>query len=85
LAPWYEGYSVPNSSIVFGLLRGRSQFWINLGILALATLWICSGGIPGLHDGHGTRMVWIATLLALIAALWRFTDHGKPSNGSFSL
>ncbi len=43
LARWYEGYLVPSRSTVFGLYLhfGESAyFWINLGIQALATLWI---------------------------------------------
>jgi hypothetical protein len=43
LARWYEGYLVPSRSTVFGLflhLGEDSGFWINLGIQALATLWI---------------------------------------------
>jgi hypothetical protein len=43
LARWYEGYLVPSRSTVFGLylhFGQESYFWINLGIQALATLWI---------------------------------------------
>ena len=43
LARWYEGYLVPSRSTVFGLylhLGEASSFWINLGIQALATLWL---------------------------------------------
>jgi hypothetical protein len=43
LARWYEGYLVPSRSTVFGLylyFGQGSYFWINLGIQALATLWI---------------------------------------------
>ena len=43
LARWYEGYLVPSRSTVFGLylhFGEDSDFWINLGIQALATLWI---------------------------------------------
>lgn len=43
LARWYEGYLVPSRSTVFGLylhFGQGSSFWINLGIQALATLWI---------------------------------------------
>jgi hypothetical protein len=43
LARWYEGYLVPSRSTVFGLylhVGQNSFFWINLGIQALATLWI---------------------------------------------
>ena len=43
LARWYEGYLVPSRSTVFGLYLHfgvDSDFWLNLGIQALATLWI---------------------------------------------
>ena len=43
LARWYEGYLVPSRSTVFGLylhFGEGSYFWINLGIQALATMWI---------------------------------------------
>lgn len=43
LARWYEGYLVPSRSTVFGLylhFGEDSNFWINLGIQALVTLWI---------------------------------------------
>src|SRR6478609_10200837 len=43
LARWYEGYLVPSRSTVFGLylhFGEASDFWINLGAQALATLWI---------------------------------------------
>ncbi|HEU0082935.1 MAG TPA: hypothetical protein VFQ87_08680 [Bradyrhizobium sp.] len=43
LARWYEGYLVPSRSTVFGLYLHAGQnswFAINLGIQALATLWI---------------------------------------------
>src|SRR4029079_18179066 len=43
LARWYEGYLVPSRSTVFGLYLHFGQgsyFWLNLGIQALATLWI---------------------------------------------
>ena len=43
LARWYEGYLVPSRSTTFGLylhFGEDSNFWINLGINAVATLWI---------------------------------------------
>jgi hypothetical protein len=43
LARWYEGYLVPIRSTVFGLYLHSGEdsgFWLNLGIQALATLWI---------------------------------------------
>jgi hypothetical protein len=43
LARWYEGYLVPSRSTVFGIYLHFGEdagFWLNLGIQALATLWI---------------------------------------------
>ncbi|HKO69898.1 MAG TPA: hypothetical protein VJV58_03095 [Bradyrhizobium sp.] len=43
LARWYEGYLVPSRSTVFGLylhFGEGSSFWLDLGIQALATLWL---------------------------------------------
>jgi hypothetical protein len=43
LARWYEGYLVPSRSTVFGLYLHFGEdtyFWLNLGIQALATMWI---------------------------------------------
>ena len=48
LARWYEGYLVPSRSTVFGLYLHYGEdsgFWINLGIQALATLWILLAGV----------------------------------------
>src|SRR4051812_22479175 len=43
LARWYEGYLVPSRSTAFGIylhLGETSHFWINLGVQALAVMWI---------------------------------------------
>src|SRR5213080_4795844 len=43
LARWYEGYLVPSRSTVFGVylyLGQVSCFWLNVGIQAVATVWI---------------------------------------------
>ena len=43
LARWYEGYLVPSRSTTFGLYLYYGEptsFWLNLGIQALATMWI---------------------------------------------
>ena len=53
LARWYEGYLVPSRSTVFGLylhFGEESYFWINLGIQALATLWILQLTLRVRHD-----------------------------------
>ena len=64
LARWYEGYLVPSRSTVFGLylhFGEGSSFWINLGIQALATLWILqltlrvlgmAAAVPADRDQH---------------------------------
>jgi hypothetical protein len=43
LARWYEGYLVPSRSTAYGIylhLGEASHFWLNLGIQALAVIWI---------------------------------------------
>ena len=43
LARWYEGYLVPSRSTAYGIylhLGETSHFWINLGVQALAVMWI---------------------------------------------
>src|SRR6266576_67474 len=43
LARWYECYLKPSRSTTFGLylhFGEDSSFWINLGLISLATLWI---------------------------------------------
>jgi hypothetical protein len=43
LARWYEGYLVPSRSTVFGLylhLGEATDFWMNLVLQALLTLWV---------------------------------------------
>jgi hypothetical protein len=79
LARWYEGYLVPSRSTVFGLYLHFGEdtyFWINLGIQALATMWILQltlrvFGIarPALLLGSGvaltltTALPWLASML----------------------
>src|SRR3954470_18179124 len=68
LARWYEGYLVPSRSTVFGLylhLGQGSYFWINLGIQALATLWILQLTLKAF--GLRTPFYLAAISLALIA------------------
>ncbi len=79
LARWYEGYLVPSRSTVFGLylhFGEDSRFWINLGIQALATLWILQltlrvfgmlrpmplAGL-GIALGLTTALPWLASML----------------------
>ncbi|HYW62838.1 MAG TPA: hypothetical protein VE865_06535 [Bradyrhizobium sp.] len=68
LARWYEGYLVPSRSTVFGLYLHAGQgsfFWINLGIQALATLWILQLTLRVL--GMRTPFHVGAIILALVA------------------
>jgi hypothetical protein len=39
--------------------------------------------LSGPHDRYGARMVWIATLVTLIAAFRYFVDRRKDRDDSF--
>ena len=72
LARWYEGYLVPSRSTVFGLYLHYgegSSFWINLGLQALATLWILQLTLRVLGLNQPLRLLWIGLLLILTTAL----------------
>src|SRR3569833_384118 len=72
LARWYEGYLVPSRSTVFGLylhFGEDSSFWVNLGIQALATLWIVQLTLRVLGMAQPARLLAIAVALALTTAL----------------
>ena len=72
LARWYEGYLVPSRSTVFGLyltFGEGSAFWINLGIQALATLWILQLTLRVLGMSEPRRLLWIGLVLAVTTAL----------------
>jgi len=72
LARWYEGYLVPSRSSVFGLylhIGEGSSFWLNLGLQALATLWILHLTLRVLSLGQPLRLLWIGLLLILTTAL----------------
>jgi hypothetical protein len=72
LARWYEGYLVPSRSTVFGLylhFGEDSGFWINLGIQALATLWILQLTLRVLGIGRPSRLMAISLALVLTTAL----------------
>jgi len=47
----------------------------------LGNAFVC-GVISGPHDRYGARMVWIATLVALIAGVRRFSGDGAPADPS---
>jgi len=72
LARWYEGYLVPSRSTVFGLylhFGQGSSFWINLGIQALATLWILQLVLRVLGVLGPWRLTAISIALFLTTAL----------------
>jgi hypothetical protein len=72
LARWYEGYLVPSRSTVFGLylhFGQGSSFWINLGIQALATLWILQLVLRVLGVLGPWRLTAISVALILTTAL----------------
>ena len=72
LARWYEGYLVPSRSTVFGIylhLGEDSRFWINLGIQALATLWILQLTLRVFGIMRPLRLMAVSTVLILSTAL----------------
>ena len=72
LARWYEGYLVPSRSTVFGLylhFGEDSAFWINLGIQALATLWILQLTLRVLGLARPLRLLAISLVLILATAV----------------
>jgi len=54
-----------------------------VSLALLGNAFVC-GVISGPHDRYGARMVWIATLVALIAAIRRFTGDDEPRDDSIS-
>ena len=72
LARWYEGYLVPSRSTVFGLylhFGENSGFWLNLGIQALATLWILHLTLRVLGMVRPHRLLGISLALVATTAL----------------
>ncbi len=72
LARWYEGYLVPSRSTVFGLylhFGEDSDFWINLGIQALATLWIVQLTLRVLGMAQPLRLLAMSLALILTTSL----------------
>src|ERR1700757_5209116 len=72
LARWYEGYLVPSRSTVFGLylhFGEHSDFWINLGIQALATLWILQLTLRVFGLFRPLRLAAVSAVLVLTTAL----------------
>jgi heme A synthase len=54
-----------------------------VSLALLGNAFVC-GVISGPHDRYGARIVWIATLVALIAAIRHFADDDTPRGNSFS-
>jgi hypothetical protein len=72
LARWYEGYLVPSRSTVFGLylhFGEGSSFWLNLGIQALATLWILQMTLRVFGLLQPSRLIAIGIALVLATTL----------------
>src|SRR6185312_3290525 len=72
LARWYEGYLVPSRSTVFGLylhFGEDSGFWINLGIQALATLWLLHLTLRVFGLMRPLRLAAVSVVLILATAL----------------
>ena len=72
LARWYEGYLVPSRSTVFGLylhFGENSAFWLNLGIQALATLWILQLTLRAFEIAQPLRLLAMSLVLGLATAL----------------
>ena len=53
-----------------------------VSLALLGNAFVC-GVISGPHDRYGARMVWIATLVVLIAAVRHFADDDEPREDSF--
>jgi len=72
LARWYEGYLVPSRSTVFGLylhFGEDSGFWLDLGIQALATLWILQLTLRVFGMARPSRLAAISLVLITTTAL----------------
>src|SRR5665213_1482361 len=72
LARWYEGYLVPSRSTVFGLylhVGEDSSFRLNLGIQALASLWILQLTLRVLGMAGPKRLLELSIALILTTAL----------------
>jgi len=72
LARWYEGYLVPSRSTAFGLYLHYgedSSFWFNLGIQALATLWILQLTLRVFGMAGPSRLIALSGALVLTTAL----------------
>jgi hypothetical protein len=79
--------------LVFGMFaraiwrRRLDEFTLFIATVSLALLgnaFVC-GVISGPHDRYGSRLVWIATFVVLMAGVRRFSRHDKPGENSLSL
>ena len=72
LARWYEGYLVPSRSTVFGLYLHFGEdtyFWLNLGIQALATMWILQLTLRVFGIFRPLRLLTLSLALVVTTAL----------------
>jgi hypothetical protein len=72
LARWYEGYLVPSRSTVFALYLHFGEdtyFWLNLGIQALATMWILQLTLRVFGLASPLRLLAVGVALTLTTAL----------------
>jgi hypothetical protein len=72
LARWYEGYLVPSRSTIFGLYLHYGEhtyFWLNLGIQALATMWILQLALRVFGLAGPWRLFGASLLLTVTTAL----------------
>jgi hypothetical protein len=72
LARWYEGYLVPSRSTVFGIylhLGEGSNFWINLAVQALATVWVLQLALRVFGITRPLRRLAIGLALILTTAM----------------
>jgi hypothetical protein len=72
LARWYEDYLVPSRSTVFGLylhFGEDSYFWLNLGIQAVAAMWILQLTLRVFGIFRPLRLLTLSLALAVTTAL----------------
>ncbi len=72
LARWYEGYLVPSRSTAFGLYLHFGEpgnFWVNLVIQALATMWILQLTLRVFGLARPWRLFGLCVTLTLTTAL----------------
>ena len=78
--------------LVFGMLanairrRRLDEFTLLIATVSLALLGnaVVCGVISGPHDRYGSRLVWIATFVVLMAGVRRFRRNDEPADSSLS-